>query len=191
MNLRMPNYLLIPLVALLVGLYGCSSKTLPETPERAKLTDAVAHRLLSDANISESKPKSELEMRQDIQAAIQKRRRDIGISLPDAYWSQVEELTYQYSREVQSFQQYAISDYKRRVKAKLARASDDQLDVLTHSENMKDTVEFKQLIKNFERDMFVLNLSMNPHTARSRYAEQMRELDHKYDVCSKVSTCWK
>ena len=191
MNLRTLNYLLIPLVTLLVGLSGCSSRGLPETPERAKLTDAVVHRLLSDANISESKPKSELETREGIQAAIQERRSDIGVSLPDAYWSQVEELTYRYSRETQSFQQYAISDYKRRVKAKLARASDEQLDVLIHSENMKDTVEFQQLIKNFDRDMFVLNLSMTPHTARSRYAEQMRELDRKYDVCSKVSTCWK
>ncbi|UCJ16237.1 hypothetical protein K5Q02_20900 [Pseudomonas sp. MM211] len=191
MNLRVSNYLVIPLMALLVGLSGCSSRGLPETPERAKLTDAVVHRLLSDANISEPEPKSEFEMRQYIQTAIQKRRNDIGVSLPDAYWSQVEELTYQYSRGEQSFQQYAISDYKRKFKAKLARASDEQLDILIHSENMKDTIEFKQFFKNFDRDMFVLNLAMNSYTARSRYVEQMRELDSKYDVCSKVSTCWK
>lgn len=190
-SLRIFNYLAIPFIATVIVLSGCSSRGLPETPERAKRTDAVVHRLLSDAYIEEPKAKSELETRQDIRLAIQQRKNDIGRTLPDAYWLKAEEFAYQYSREVEFFQQNAIRDYKRKMKSRLARASDEQLDVLIRSEEMKNTAEFKRFIVGTERDLLLLHLLMNPHAVRSRYVEQMKELDSKYDVCAMISTCWK
>lgn len=191
MNLRIFNYLAIPFIATVIALSGCSSRGLPETPERAKRTDAVVHRLLSDSYIEEPKAKSEIETRQDIRLAIQQRKNDVGQTLPDAYWLQMEEFAYQYSREVEFFQHNAVNDYKRKIKSRLARASDEQLNVLIRSEDIKNTPEFKRFIVGAERDLLLLHLLMNPHAVRSRYVNQMKELDSKYDVCAMTSACWK
>ena len=172
------------------ALFPAPPKGLPATPER----DALAEQIIEPSIIAEMKPQaSPLDngMRDHAtDLVVNKRKAQMNLDLPDAYWAQYRQNVANYLVQAQGVKAKALEQYKVEYRARLSRLDTPTLKTLvpdTPATDVTQALAFNGAMLQFYRR---LNESLEKEAMADNWAH-LAELDKRYGVCERYAQCWQ
>lgn len=191
----MRNALKPMLIAMLLTLSGCASTQYPETPYRAKLIQEITQKSAMVRTIANSshKEKTEEEITESSKKSTLERKQKIATPLPEEYWNSYEKNLKEFSSDMNTTTQKALSEYKEKYSSELSRATDEELEILAKSSEMESTPTFKKIMKrdNYLTIYYFQSSNKFQLQAVKHHLTRMSKLDKEYNVCSFYEDCWK
>jgi hypothetical protein len=181
------------------GLPGCAGanalfpvppKGLPATPER----DALVEQIISPSIIAEMKPQTvavnDSARAEAIELVVNKRKGEMNLDLPDAYWTQYRQNIANYLAQAYGVKAEALERYKVEYRARLSRLDTPTLKTLvpdTPATDLTQALAVNGAMLQYYRQ---LNGLLEKEAMADNWAH-MAELDKRYGVCERYAQCWQ
>jgi len=172
------------------ALFPAPAKGLPDTPER----DGLAQQIISQSIIAEMKPDtSSLDASAQAQAVdliINKRKGQMNLDLPDAYWNQYRQSVATLLAQVQGIKADALDKYKVEYRARLSRLDIPSLKALVPDTQETDVTRALAVNGAMLQYYRRLNEQLQKEAVADNWG-RLAELDKRYGVCERYAQCWQ
>lgn len=172
------------------ALFPAPPASLPATPDR----DALIEQIVSQSIIAEMKPDAtalnESVRTEAIDLVVNKRKDQMNLDLPDAYWTQYRQNVANYLVQAQGVRASALDQYKVEYRARLSRLDTPSVKALVPDTEATDVTQ--ALATNGAMLQFYrrLNEQLQKEVMADNWA-RMAELDKRYRVCERYPQCWQ
>ncbi|WP_097303555.1 hypothetical protein [Pseudomonas chlororaphis] len=172
------------------ALFPVPVKGLPATPER----DELIEQIVSQSIITEMKPgatsPSESAQVETVDLLVDKRKLQMNLDLPDAYWAQYRQNVAAYLVQTQGIKANALEHYKVEYRTRLSRLDTPAIKALVPDTQATDVTQALAtngaMLQYYRR----LNDQLQKEVMADNWA-RMAELDKRYGVCERYAQCWQ
>ncbi|WP_339530171.1 hypothetical protein [Pseudomonas mucidolens] len=172
------------------ALFPVPAKGLPATPER----DALAEQIVSQSIIAEMKHDatslSESSQAKAVDLLVNKRKSQMNLDLPDAYWTEYRQNVAAYLVKTQGIKASALDQYKAEYRARLSRLETPAIKALVPDTPTTDVTQALAVNGSMLQYYRRLNEQLKKEAMADNW-ERMAELDKRYGVCERYAQCWQ
>lgn len=172
------------------ALFPAPPESLPATPDR----DALIEQIVSQSIIAEMKPDATAlneSVRTDaIDLVVNKRKDQMNLDLPDAYWTQYRQNVANYLVQAQGVKARALDQYKVEYRARLSRLDTPSIKALVPDTEATDVTQALATNGAMLQYYHRLNEQLQKEVMADNWA-RMAELDQRYEVCERYPQCWQ
>ncbi len=172
------------------ALFPVAPKGLPATPER----DALAEQIIAPSIIAEMKPQTspfnDSARAQAVELAVSKRKGEMNLDLPDAYWTQYRQNVTNYLVQAYGVKATALERYKAEYRARLSRLDTPTLKTLVPDTPATDVTQALAVNGAMLQYYRQLNGLLEKEVMADNWVK-MAELDKQFGVCERYAKCWQ
>ncbi|WP_347927170.1 hypothetical protein [Pseudomonas helvetica] len=172
------------------ALFPVPAKGLPATPER----DGLIEQIVSQSIITEMKPGatslSESAQVEAVDLVVNKRKQQMNLDLPDAYWVQYRQNVATYLVQTQGIKANAFDQYKVEYRTRLSRLDTPSIKALVPDTQATDVTQALATNGAMLQYYHRLNEQLQKEVMANNWA-RMAELDKRYGVCERYAQCWQ
>ncbi|NVZ71755.1 hypothetical protein [Pseudomonas costantinii] len=172
------------------ALFPVPPKGLPATPER----DALSEQIISQSIIADMKPVitpvNEGARAEAAELVVSKRKEQVNLDLPDAYWAQYRQNVVTYLVQASGVKAKALEQYKVEYRARLSRMDTPTIKTLVPDTPATDVTQALALNSSMLLAYHRLSEQLEKEAAAENWAH-MAELDKRYGVCERYAQCWQ
>ncbi|AZC26563.1 hypothetical protein C4K39_4918 [Pseudomonas sessilinigenes] len=171
------------------ALFPAPVKGLPATVER----DEMIEQIVSQSIISEMKPGpalSESSQNEAVDLVVDKRKRQMNLDLPDAYWTQFRQNVATYLKQAQGVKASALEHYKVEYHTRLSRLDTPAIKALVPDTQATDVTQALATNNAMLQYYHRLDEQLQKETMADHWT-RMADLDKRYGVCERYAQCWQ
>ena len=172
------------------ALFRKSANAMPDTPERVVLFEQI----IADSLTAQMKPDADtvdLKLRaQNLDRLIAERQKQIGFSLPDAYWAEYRQHLNTFTDEATGSKAKALELYKGEYRSRLQRLDTAALKELAPADESQVVTKALEANNVMLQYYYTISKQVRAQSMSDQLA-RMADLDRRYAVCERFSGCWK